>query len=404
MPHIPLHKKIADNIYLNIDFKNNTGPGEIPGNLPSLMEYNTTKTETILDEPNNYYMAIVRFQIDLQYIPLFIFPIEDFQTDPNRGKLKFTIEYLGINYTKNVRYIPYTKIPVPTQNVNTTQIITPYYYIYEVTAFLSMINNTIAELYVDSGLAALLPSFIAPYFFYEPSTQLISLIVSNHWTNTTMAIPEIPKLFMNQSSFLFMNGFNIYSNNNGIASSLDVDKLYQFVLSNTIPNVADPMTPIQITNYPYNPNTCTVTGTETSTVPSTYYRFTQQIQSCRFWSSLNKIVFLTSTLPINNESVQSKNDSGQAAYQPILTDFSVDTTSSLADARSIVTYNPYGQYRLIDLLSTEPINKINVKVYWQDKQGNLYPVYLPKFSTSNMKLGFFKKSLYNNYYNNCCNK
>ena len=71
--------------------------------------------------------------------------------------------------------------------------------------------------------------------------------------------------------------------------------------------------------------------------------------------------------------------------------------NDIEDLRSTYQFLPTAQYRLIDLLSDEPIREIDIKVWWQDLDGNLTLVQLPWNSQINIKLAFVRKSLYNDY-------
>ena len=156
------------------------------------------------------------------------------------------------------------------------------------------------------------------------------------------------------------------------------------------------------------------------------------------WNSLRNIVFFTSTIPIRNEgipanifapwnistvydtgtrvtfnnssysSLQNNNTGNQpdispafwsivqnigssTSYQPILTDFQILTTNG-TEARSYAQFFPSGEYRLIDLTGTTPLNNIDIQVYWQDKFQQLYPLYINPLDSLDMKLLFRKKS------------
>ena len=80
---------------------------------------------------------------------------------------------------------------------------------------------------------------------------------------------------------------------------------------------------------------------------------------------------------------------------PILTDFVPNISAAAGESRSIAYYVPTSQYRLVDLISTNPLQKIDIRIFWEDRDGNLYPLEISIFQQASLKLGFFKKSLYN---------
>jgi hypothetical protein len=78
---------------------------------------------------------------------------------------------------------------------------------------------------------------------------------------------------------------------------------------------------------------------------------------------------------------------------PIITDF-IPNINSPGESRSIAYYNPTSQYRLIDMVSDTPLQKINLKIYWVDISNNIYPLYVSVAQQASIKLAFIRKSLY----------
>ena len=112
------------------------------------------------------------------------------------------------------------------------------------------------------------------------------------------------------------------------------------------------------------------------------------------WTSLRKIIIATNTIPNTNEYVPTKGNSGVTNSFPILTDFTPNFSQVGGETRSIAFYYPTSQYRLVDMISDQPLSKINIKIYWEDTAGNLYPLYISPSQQINLKLAFLRKSLY----------
>ncbi len=109
------------------------------------------------------------------------------------------------------------------------------------------------------------------------------------------------------------------------------------------------------------------------------------------------MVFLTSTLPIQNEyipatAINTSSNSGFAAYRPIITDFVPDLNLA-GDTRTRFNYFPQGPYRLITLKSNEPLRRIDLQVFWQDQYQNLYPLSIACNESDTIKIMFIRKSL-----------
>src|ERR1700759_2826868 len=143
--------KENDNVYLNVVIQN-TGINDTTGTTNDadiVAEYNVTKTLPILDKCSQYYCSIIRFDIPLQSVPLFIMPIipaSSFinpQPNPNLSPLIIGIDYLGVDYPVNVLYIADNNLPVPTQNLVGQQVITEYYYGYTYEQLITMIKTAL---------------------------------------------------------------------------------------------------------------------------------------------------------------------------------------------------------------------------------------------------------------------
>lgn len=405
-------ERTEDNVYVNvvIDHPDPTFAITINPNppLPDIIyttngdpvasDYGVTKTEPILLDCSEYYCSVLRFTIPLDQVPLLICPIVPNQPNSNLTPLIIGIQYgpdgvPGSYYSLNLTYFPTSFLPAPVQN-QPTQVITPYYFMYSYQNLVTMFNAALAITYVNAGLAALFPGFLAPYFEFDPVTDLFSLIVPSFFTTLTAPALFIPRIFINHESSTFLFSFVLFSNISNLSSNINpFGNDFFFSIGPSISNQ-------------FYPSGVTVPAT---TVPpafpatSLYYKFTQEYSIIEYWTSLRKIIIISNTIPVKNEYVPATNNvnnagisdqSGVNVSYPILTDFVPNISSTAGDSRSIAYYVPSSQYRLVDLVSTNPLQKIDIRIFWQDRDGNLYPLLLSIFQQASLKLGFFKKSLY----------
>jgi hypothetical protein len=85
-------------------------------------------------------------------------------------------------------------------------------------------------------------------------------------------------------------------------------------------------------------------------------------------------------------------DSVQQNQLSIITDLDMsEAINTNGSARQIVTYTPTAEYRLIDINSTKPIKRIDIKIWWVNRFGYLIPLYLGYFNIASLKLVFIKK-------------
>ena len=62
--------------------------------------------------------------------------------------------------------------------------------------------------------------------------------------------------------------------------------------------------------------------------------------------------------------------------------------------RPEISYAPQGEYRLIAMFSNRNLSRVDLQVYWRDKQGQLHPLLLYPGCSASAKLLFRHKGLY----------
>ena len=79
---------------------------------------------------------------------------------------------------------------------------------------------------------------------------------------------------------------------------------------------------------------------------------------------------------------------------PIISDFAVPFAPGNTYVPDI-TYQPSGEYRLIDLYGESPQKQIDISVYWRDQYGLLHPFLVGSGCTGSLKI-MFRSKQYNN--------
>lgn len=388
-----------DNVYLNIVFNHPfvtypTGPtGQSYDETPSYAIYNVTKDLPIVDKASDYYCSVIRFTIPLDTIPIMIMPIIPNQGNNNLTPFRIGILYNGVYTSVNILYIQrhgYNTGPTQDQQV---QVVTPYYFCYSYDVLISMINDSLQTAIINSGIQALFPGVRLAWFSLNDSTNLINLYVHHVFTDYPIPTPAVstPIIYINAALKVYLDGFdyNFYGYNQPYGFE------FAFILQSlttTAPIINNVPTPDQayaLYNIPVS--------------PPVYYIFIQEYQAIQAWSSLRKILVTTNTIPIvkefeppnfNSKVINTDGySSGLVAGVPIITDF-VPQINNIGESRSVAYYVPTSQYRLIDMISDNPIKKIDLNIYWQDKNGTIYPLDISVFEQASMKLAFIRKSLY----------
>lgn len=398
-------KEKDDNIYLNIviDHPEPTYNTVIPNmNTPQcylsnddsvIAKYSVTKNDRIIEKASDYYLSVIRFTIPLDATPLFIMPVV-----PNNGLSNLTpfiigVEYNGNQFPINLNYIPqnnYTSYaPIPIQN-RPLQIINEYYYVYNYDVLLNMINTSIITVWGNAGLTALFPGYLPPYFFLNPNTNLISLVIPEYAGVLTAPAVAIPRLYCNNILNTYLDGFSTYYNGTGNPKGNDV-----YFTFNLRPEHA------------YVPNGTTTVAPISPAVGrparSFYYEFIQEFSCLEYWTSLRRIIISSNSLPTRNEYIPVANNANiitdtntisVTASFPIIADLVLQVDNSPGLSRSMAYYNQTGNPQLVDLTGDNDIRTIDINLYWEDRDGNLYPIELSLLQQCSLKLGFFNKELY----------
>lgn len=374
-------KDSPDNVYYNISIPHDNS---ISDHLTEAV-YTAYKTTPIVPKGDDYYASIIRFTIPLDTIPLMIMPII-----PTLGNIYTTPMIIGIRdfvsgnyYSTNLIFDPNANNLKPViQQGTKTQIITPWHYVYDYETLINMYNTALLSVFTAYNTAN--PgnphsAFPCPFFSYDASTQLISLVahVSWAWGPNNLINPTNPAtqvIYVNYASLTYLDGM-LYKGYNDPNVSADQPN-FAFKIYNTGING------FPVNNYP--------------TIP-TYLKMSQDFSTLFLWNCLHKILIVTHSIPIVNEQIPILNNANPDIYNgfPVLSDF-VPTGTNAGDSKEIAFYYPQSQYRLIDIISSAPLNKINIQIYWQDKNNNIYPLYISDSQAIEIKLAFIKKSLYKN--------
>jgi len=402
----------ANHIYYNISVQdNNSGTGNVvsgvPEELPTngkelVYTFNEARAQPYLIKPEDYFVSVVRFTMDSPNLPLFVpVPVVG-QNDVN--KLIYTVTIMGtdnIPYQSPVYWVAdNTTIQPPVGPVTNSMISPslPYYYCYSYQHFVDLINLALSYAINDYN-GAHETSFTPPYVYFDPDTYLFQLggDVKRYRTNSKGE----PSSGNNLSIFFNVPLLNLLSslpasyvaNQVVVAntySNLQMD--YKMILS-TGSDVNIALTQPYVTNVRNNP----ING-------NTDVYAVQEYETLALWTPVTGIIFKTTLLSTAPENMatpvvyQNNNQNINAGRQNaevlnILADDYAPTASG-SDYNPYIFYEPTGEYKLTDLYGKQPVNSIDIQVYWRDRYGNLVPFYLAIGATSTLKI-LFRKKIFN---------
>lgn len=377
----------ADHVYFNV-IMNNTSAINL-----MIAQYSQTSTIPILDNPSEYYCSIIRFDVPVEQIPIFIFADNTYSV---------TISNAGVDYQTFLAYVPNYSPNIPPNDRS----------VYSYQQFIDSINNAITSSFnnmtaalpayntlVNYAVGALVqlggvayislqtpnmgnipsssPTFwarvIAPYMTYDPVTQLCTINAPTSFYNPSFSNWNQPlKLWFNSALWSFFNNFyKIF--NSFFSQPYNVNgKNFQIIVA------------------PTGINDITIPANKGG--PIAGFGMIQEFVSISDWNGFLGLVFFTSNIPVKYESIPSLQN-GQTGLitssQPILTDFEAQTDGPI---RNHLQYVPTAEYRLVNLQSTTELRTIDLQIYYQFKDGSLLPLYIQPLDTATIKILFRKKS------------
>jgi hypothetical protein len=313
-------------VYFNANIKNNT-------NNSITADYNETRTASIIRKPDEYCMAITRFSIPCQSIPIFIFQ-DNF--------------YSVTIYDKNTATAYREFVPYIDLNPNDPEQ-TVFFYQH----MLDMINTALETANTAQG-----GGFAAPRFIFEDQLFKLILPTAEYRDDNATGL----ELWVNSE---VSNLFSIYGAFTGFNQVDGMD--FRFIVNPVLDN-----------QYPLDAN---------FTILSNEYPLFST------WYDIADIVITSNLIPMVKENISFVNslleNQSNAIKLSILTDF-VPYFQIGSDNKDRYLYNA-DQLRYIDLLSNSSLNKIDFKVYWLSKRGVLNNINILPGEELNIKFLFRKK-------------
>lgn len=370
-------------IYYDITISNFQNTGDV---LPPVVTFNETRSIPFLYDPEQYYLSIIRFQLDTPSLPVFIPSIQ-----VNQANADLTIYAVQLQWTDNAGTTTYTSgiVPVlwapqfqitppppPSQNFDGIQDnSTGYYYCLSYQWFAQLVNQAIATAQGLLDTAAggdpnyPLPT-ASPVLQFSADTGLFSAVFEtasfSYQGGLTNAATNPIKLIFNSPLYQLF-------------SSLPSTVSFPNNLTNLITILTDDLS-----------NTTSVGGNIV---------VTQEYSTIALWTPVTGIVFCSNTLPIVpnqlsapvifNEGIP-KIYGNNSNFQQVITDF----VSENGIYKPSIVYNPTAEYRLVELLGNTALTNLDISVFWKDRIGQFNPFRLTSGSSATIKILFTKKESY----------
>ena len=384
-------KHAIDKQYYNvsIQFDPNSPNGE------TLAQFSEDRDIPILNNPSQWYMAISRFTINAESIPIFIMDQEVNPGDPtdvNFTPYSVTISYFNLvgpdlirsTFKVNIVYTPKNTFTVPNLPTATSaKSVSRYYYVFSYQHMIDMVNTALTAAFtafkVAEGGAV---QTVVPFFRFDKETSLFSLITEFDFIEPITGILDGISQTVNRAQVCMndklynkcFQGIPAKFNGRGLVGGEDYC--------------------IDVIQEPGNTNAYAFLG-GTIPVPPADPEFLiteQEGITLDQWNDVRDIVFTTRSIPIYKEMVKSSSSAdGLPTFLSTITDFQPNLATALSGS-SILSFFQEGPYRLINLLSPYPMRTFDFQIFWIDKLGNQIPLFITFNQEINVRFAFLRKS------------
>ena len=325
---------------------------------PVLARIVQTRSTPIVNKPDEYELQVQRMQVSLREVPLFFPDIPDSKL-PYQTDMSITLSYIGNTFREFIN-------------------VTPQQARFGVFSYQNYLNrlNTASSL-AFANLKAAFPGAsgtVAPQFYLNPVTALISMYVEDDYLDTN---PNRIVIAFNQILQQIMNfPFDI-------TNPIPDPNGMEFILSVNGSALMLPVAPR--VGYPFNVNT----------IPNPVLQVQQDFVSMDEWDNVKSIVLLSNMIPTAREMVPNLTDARQSSTvanstMGILIDFEL-IRSNPYEPRHIAQYVPQSEFIMKSLNNNTPLNQVDIQAYYQTYNGKLFEIYLGNNTNLSVKLMFRRK-------------
>ena len=419
-------------IYYDINMFNDDSTGN-SSSVP--VKFTETRNQPILQNPSEYFMSVVKLNIDTASLPIMIPEVQvDEPSNVNKTIYKFAFGKYGDDAGAKVFDVIYrpqdlTQV-APSLPVSSAATHSDYYFLYSYQAFIDMINKALYDGFVANSATG-----IQPFFTFNKESNKASVYFPQYvapasgnptWGGNYVAGNAT-------TYFLYMNAplYNLFSslqadyvgqlpNNGGISTTTTNFGWYRLTVNAPLGAVASS----SFQNNYLGLNASLVSGgilqsaepfvdafnsydyISTTAYPSTVLFWSvlaQDYPTTPLWNPILSLVLTTALMPVCSEltgTPQIYTTGGQIFNRGdnnnilnIIADIDLELKRG-DEYKPVARYEPISEYKLIDLQSNAPVNSIEINLFWRDSYGSLHPFLLDTGNSANLKL-MFRKKLYN---------
>lgn len=363
-------------VYFNVRVQNGNTDG-----ADKICEYREQRVVPIVNNPSEYYLSCIRFNIPTSRIPILIVPVQPFpNTDPTKTIYSVGLSYGAADAQTFVAWSPNETAAglaiTPKQGLSAGTPFTDsndsYYYCRSYVHMMSLVNKAFATAFADlSGqLAGALPAgAAAPFFTYDSVAKLFTLHAPASAYDTSAA-GSVIKIYMNNDLFTLFGAFDSIKDKQATKEK-DVQVL--------------------IARAPDGSNVDA----------SGIIHFVQEYTTLVAWVGFQSLVITSGTIPVESEGIPTalpyfsntnQQSNGQPTFLNIVSDYDALLDVGYQDFQVSMQYSPPGEYRFIELTGTQPLTSFDIQALWTDVFGGLHPVLLGPNESATFKFMFRRRN------------
>jgi hypothetical protein len=305
--------------------------------------------ENIVTGVRDLSLSIDKTHIDV------VLPIFTFDSTPNSYCI--TMEYNGVaSELCAVQFIPTSNVPITDSF---------YWSVWTIQMWIYMINRTLNTAFTDLGTKITLPvGSKPPFVVYDQVNTSLSINAQAAYYDSYEITTPI-KLYMNTKLWRFFDGIPVYvpdfNNLRTFNSPTQKDCYFLFLNNKT--------------------NTITYDG-------EIYYSMISDIgvELVNSWFEARGIYITSLSLRTRNEIMP--NASNQTLSLPVIYHYNFNYQGTRPRYVDTVTQGPF---KVIDIEKIDNLKSIDLQIYWFDKYGTAYPLYLNPGDAFNISLMFQEK-------------
>lgn len=334
--------------YANVSLPNSTS-------TPIIAYKPEVRDTPFIDYPSDWELVVTRMQCSLELVPLFLPVIPD-PLFPLKTDMSITLKYGGSYFQQFINVTPEEAKDG----------------VFSYGNYLQQLNLASAAAMV-AAIAAfpILAGTVAPKFYLNPSTSLISMYVQDSYLDSNVNRvqvgfnDELQQLLDFPSDDIFpadLNGFNHLLSVNNDA-----------ILLPAAPRTGVPLA--------------------LSAIAGNLLQVSQEFSSLDEWDDVRSIIFVTNKLPIvpqllpNTYPGQTLNNEVARGGQTVLMDFEL-VKGNPFEPRHIAQYIPQSEFKVIEMVGTSPINIIDIQAFYVTYRNERFELYLNPNTIMTMQIMF----------------